>query len=119
MKRTVRTLIEPEQEDSASKAACALCGRSQIPLTRHHLIPQSHHNRGRTQRVYEKEEMLFLIAMLCRPCHSQVHAVLDNSSLVQQFNTVEALANHPDIAKFSAWIASKPVGLKVSIRHKK
>jgi 5-methylcytosine-specific restriction endonuclease McrA len=119
MNRTVTERIEPEQEVGASDAACELCGRSQMPLTRHHLIPQSRHNKGRTQRLYEKEEMLFRIALLCRPCHSQVHAVLDNASLVLKYNTVEALASHSDIAKFAAWIATKPAGLKVTVRHKK
>jgi 5-methylcytosine-specific restriction endonuclease McrA len=119
MNRAVTDRVESEQEMGASAAACALCGRSQMPLTRHHLIPQSRHNKGRTQRFYEKDEMLFRIALLCRPCHSQVHAVLDNASLVQKYNTVEALASQPDIAKFSAWIATKPAGLKVSIRQKK
>ncbi len=119
MNRAVTDRFEPEQQMSASDAACALCGRRQLSLTRHHLIPQSRHNKGRTQRVFDKEEMLFRIAQLCRPCHSQVHAVLDNATLMQQYNTVEALANQPDIAKFATWISSKPAGLKVTVRHKK
>lgn len=119
MNRAVTDRIEPEQEVGASDAACELCGRRQLPLTRHHLIPQSRHNKGRTQRFFEKDEMLFRIALLCRPCHSQVHAVLDNAMLMQHYNTVEALASQPDIAKFAAWVATKPAGLKVAIRHKK
>jgi len=119
MNRSVTDRDEPEQEVGASEAACQLCGRTQLPLTRHHLIPQSRHNKGRTQRFFEKDEMLFRIALLCRPCHSQVHAVLDNATLMQQYNTVEALASQPDIAKFAAWVATKPVGLKVTVRHKK
>ena len=119
MNRAVNNRIEHEQEVGASDAACELCGRTQLPLTRHHLIPQSRHNKGRTQRYFEKEEMLFRIALLCRPCHSQVHAVLDNATLMQQYNTVEALAAHPEIAKFAAWVATKPAGLKVTVRHKK
>ena len=119
MNRAVNNRAESEQEVGASDAACELCGRSQLPLTRHHLIPQSRHNKGRTQRFFEKEEMLFRIALLCRPCHSQVHAVLDNATLMQQYNTVEALAAHPEIAKFAVWVSTKPVGLKVTVRHKK
>ncbi len=111
--------LEPEQEVGASDAACALCGRRQLPLTRHHLIPQSRHNKGRTQRFFDKEDRLFRIAQLCRPCHLQVHAVLDNATLMQQYSTIEALASQPDIAKFVTWIASKPAGLKVTVRHKK
>jgi len=108
-----------EQEVGASDSACELCGRAQLPLTRHHLIPQSRHNKTRTQRFFDKQDMQQRIALLCRPCHSQVHAVLDNAILMQHYNTVEALAGHPEIAKFSAWVASKPAGLKVAIRHKK
>lgn len=119
MNRTVNNRVEPEQEVGASNAACELCGRTQLPLTRHHLIPQSRHNKGRTQRYFEKEDMLFRIALLCRPCHSQVHAVLDNATLMQQYNTVEALAAHSEIAKFAAWVATKPAGLKVTVRCKK
>jgi hypothetical protein len=48
-----------------------------------------------------------------------VHAVLDNATLMQQYATVEALAMHPDIARFVAWIRDKPAGLKVTVRHKK
>ncbi len=108
-----------ELEEGASEAACELCGRVQLPLTRHHLIPQARHNRNRAQRTFDKHEMAHRIALLCRPCHAQVHAVLDNSSLMQHYNTVEALATHPEVAKFSAWVASKPSSLKVSIRQKK
>ena len=119
-----RAVIQPsqpdhEQEVAASSAACELCGRSQLPLTRHHLIPQSRHGRNRTKLTFAKDEMQHRVALLCRPCHSQVHAVLDNTALVQHYNTLEALAAHPEIAKFAAWIASKPVGLKVTIRQKK
>ena len=108
-----------EEEVGASDTACELCGRTQLSLTRHHLIPQSRHNKTRTQRFFEKQEMRHRIALLCRPCHSQVHAVLDNATLMKCYNTVDALAGHPEIAKFALWVASKPVGLKVAIRHKK
>ncbi|MEY4515992.1 MAG: hypothetical protein RL180_338 [Pseudomonadota bacterium] len=106
-------------EQAASAAACQLCGRVQLPLTRHHLIPQSRHNKARTQRQFERADMQQSIALLCRPCHSQVHAVLDNISLATAFYQVDLLAAHPEIARFCAWISSKPAGLKVSIRRPK
>ncbi|MEC7120626.1 MAG: hypothetical protein VXW65_12095 [Pseudomonadota bacterium] len=109
--------ITAETEQAASVAACELCGRTQLPLTRHHLIPQSEHQRKRARRQFDRVEMQTRIALLCRPCHSHVHAVLDNSQLVLAYHTVEALRDHPEIAKFAAWIANKPVGLKVSIRR--
>jgi hypothetical protein len=106
-------------EQAASAAACQLCGRVQLPLTRHHLIPQSRHNKTRTQRQFDRVDMQQSIALLCRPCHSQVHAVLDNISLATAFYRLDLLAAHPEIARFSAWIRSKPAGLKVSIRRPK
>lgn len=110
-------MINDDIEQNASHAACELCGRQQLPLTRHHLIPQSQHQRNRAQRQFERMEMQTRIALLCRPCHSQVHAVLDNHQLVLAYHTVEKLKVHPELAKFAAWIAKKPVGLKVSVRR--
>lgn len=87
---TKSTITPAETEQPAGEAACELCGRV---------------------------EMQTRIALLCRPCHSQVHAVLDNSQLVLAYHTIDALKTHPELAKFAAWIANKPAGLKVSIRR--
>lgn len=108
-----------EQELAASELACELCGRVHIPLTRHHLIPQSRHNKSRTKKQFDRETMKMDIALLCRACHSQVHAVLTNQELSQSYHTVEALRGHEDIARFAAWIANKPAGLKVTVFKKK
>ena len=108
-----------ETEQPAGVAACELCGRVQLPLTRHHLIPQSQHQRNRAKRQFERDDMQTRIALLCRPCHSQVHAVLDNSQLVLAYHTMEALRGHPELAKFAAWLSNKPSGLKVTIRRPK
>jgi 5-methylcytosine-specific restriction endonuclease McrA len=108
-----------EQEVGASDLACELCGRVQIPLTRHHLIPQSRHNKARTKRQFDRETMKMDIALLCRACHSQVHAVLTNQELSQFYHSVEALRSHEDIARFAAWVAKKPPSLKVTVFKKK
>lgn len=104
-----------EQEVAASELACELCGRVHLPLTRHHLIPQSRHNKTRTKRQFDRETMKTEIALLCRACHSQVHAVLTNQELSQSYHSVEALRQHEAIARFAAWIANKPAGLKVTV----
>ena len=108
-----------EQEVGASEQACELCGRTQLPLTRHHLIPQSRHNKARTKRQFNKQEMQGEIACLCRACHSQVHAVLTNQELAQAYFEIEQLRMQPEIARFAAWVANKPAGLKVSVRSYK
>lgn len=113
------SFMSNETDQPASAAACELCGRVQLPLTRHHLIPQSQHQRNRAKRQFERDEMQTRIALLCRPCHSQVHAVLENQQLALHYHNIEALRGHPEIAKFAAWLSNKPTGLKVSIRRPK
>ncbi len=109
-----------EQEVAASEEACELCGRTQLALTRHHLIPQARHNKARTQRKFDKQAMKNEIAYLCRACHSQVHAVLSNQELAQNYHSMSDLRRHPEIARFAAWVSNKPTGLKITVRkHKK
>ena len=99
---------------------CALCKRrlSITPLTVHHLIPRTRHRNKRTRRTFTKEEVKTRIAMLCRPCHDQVHALISEKELERSYNTVEALAAHPDVAAFAAWIADKPDGFKARVRKR-
>lgn len=96
--------------------ACELCQRSGLELTKHHLIPRKRHRRRSAQVRFDKTEMHTRIAMLCRPCHSTVHAHLTEQELEQAFNTVEALANHPEIAKFASWVSKQPVDRKVAVK---
>lgn len=75
---------------------CPLCER-QIPATQkdaHHFIPKS---KGGRQTEY-----------LHRICHRQIHALFTETELARQYNHVEALLAHPEIAKFVEWVKSKP-----------
>lgn len=87
-----------------------MCGRPVRELTRHHLIPRSRHRKKRARRSFDRQEMEGRIALLCRPCHSNVHAVLENKQLEREYNTVEALQEHPGVRRFTAWISTKPHG---------
>lgn len=90
---------------------CALCGRPER-LTRHHLIPRTRHRNRRTRRRYRLEELQSAVILLCRPCHSHIHRVLSEKELERAYNTVEALHAHPEIRRFVAWVADRPVGFK-------
>jgi hypothetical protein len=92
--------------------ACELCGRTVAALTRHHLIPRARHANKRTRREFERDEVKRRLAWFCRPCHSHVHALFTEKTLERQFNQVAALAAHPEVAKFVAWIRTKPDGFK-------
>ena len=89
---------------------CELCGRSVGRLDRHHLIPRTTHSNRRNKRDFLREDVRTRIAMLCPPCHKQIHAVLTEKELAERYNTLDALRQVPQIAQFVAWVATKPPG---------
>ncbi len=80
--------------------SCALCKRTIVPhqIELHHMIPKS--KGGKETQTFHSI------------CHRQVHALFTENELAVYFNTVEALQNHPDMAKFIAWIKTKPIDYK-------
>lgn len=85
---------------------CWLCAR---PLgrkvERHHPIPKSRKGRE-TVPVHPI-------------CHRVIHATLANVELARSYSTPDALAGHPDIAKFLNWIADKPADFHAPTRRRK
>lgn len=91
----------------ATNDTCQLCLRP-IPKSQrdaHHLVPKS---RGGDDTV-----------MLHRLCHRQIHALLTENQLAKHYSTIEALKNHPEIAKFIDWISQKPTHILPPIRRSK
>lgn len=97
--------------------ACELCGRTEIALTRHHLIPKSRTLKKRGKRDYDVKTALAGQTLLCRPCHSQAHKILSEREMEREYASVEALASHPEMQKFTAWIRSKPAGFQPQMRR--
>lgn len=89
---------------------CELCGREVHSLTRHHLIPRTRHANKRNNREFGRAEVKKRISWFCRPCHNHVHALFTEKMLKREFNTLESLAAHPDVARFVDWIRHKPDG---------
>lgn len=93
----VRRLLQEDRPTIAPVVlVCPLCERK-IPLGQrdaHHLVPKS---KGGKHTEY-----------LHRICQRQIHALFTESELAKQFNSVEALLAHPDIAMFVSWVKSKP-----------
>ncbi|KZM26736.1 uncharacterized protein EKO05_0009515 [Ascochyta rabiei] len=69
---------------------CELCERDWVPLTYHHLIPKSTHDRVR-KRGWHDEEVMNSVAWLCRACHSFVHRLASNEGLARYYYTVELI----------------------------
>ena len=103
--------------DPAPAGRCALCAREVARLTKHHLIPRTRHRNRRNKRDFDRDEVRERIAALCRPCHKQVHALLDEKELERAYNTVEALRAHDGIATFIDWIRDRPDGTPVTTFH--
>ena len=93
---------------------CAICGREET-LTRHHLIPRTRHHNKRNKREFERAVVRQVVG-ICRPWHSQIHALLSEKELEREFNSVDKLKAHPGVAKFADWIATKPRGFKAAVQ---
>lgn len=93
----IRRLLQQERvQEVPADVRCPLCERK-IPAAQrdaHHLIPKS---KGGRHTEY-----------LHRICHRQIHALFTETELARQFNSVEALLAHPDMASFVAWVKTKP-----------
>lgn len=105
--------------EAASGVECELCGRFVREPTRHHLIPRSRHKKKRARKVFDRREMENRIALLCRPCHKNVHAEIANKDLEREYNTLEFLAAHPGVQRFTRWISNKPHGAVPEARHER
>jgi len=96
-----------------------MCLRDGLKLTRHHLIPRTTHKRKRTKAQHSKEDMVGRLLMICGGCHNQIHAVLSERELAEDFHNTEALFAHPEIAKYIKWIRGRKVSGRVSVRSKR
>jgi hypothetical protein len=93
----------------------ALCGRAVPHLTRHHLIPRTVHARPRTRRNFSRDQRLAVV-LLCRACHKQIHGLFTESELAHTYCSIEALAAHPEVARFIEWVARQPSTVDVRVR---
>ena len=93
----IRRLLQQERPVFTRPVwVCPLCERQIPPSQRdaHHLVPKS---KGGRHTEY-----------LHRICHRQIHALFTETELARQFNSVDTLLAHPDIAVFVAWVKTKP-----------
>lgn len=97
----------PPIPDSEGSRICPLCGR-EIPrdqASRHHLTPKLKGGKHGP------------IAVLHAICHGKIHSVLSESQLAREYDTIEKLLTHPEIAKFVRWVAKRPPDYRSSNRR--
>jgi len=59
-------------------------------LTRHHVVPKT---RGGHD-----------VALLCKTCHRQIHALFANRELAAELGTIKSLRAHSAIRKYLRWV---------------
>lgn len=83
---------------------CELCGRDEVTLTEHHLIPK------------EMGGTFLVTAMICISCHKQIHALYTNEELAARLPSIEALRADEKLSKYIKWIRKQPAGRLVRTR---
>jgi len=96
---------------------CVLCKRDVSKISEHHLIPKSKSKNKKVRKMFSKEHIKKKIG-ICNLCHNNIHMVLTEKELAFEYNTLEKLREHPDMAKFIKWIENKPDGIKISFSLK-
>ncbi|UOE93125.1 MULTISPECIES: HNH endonuclease [Bacillaceae] len=89
------------------RGACELCLRTDIEQTVHHLIPR------------EEGGALLEKAMLCIPCHKQIHALYSNRELAIRLHTIEALQADEKIQSYLRWIKKQPSTVLTKVKKSK
>ncbi len=51
-------------------------------------------------------------------CHRTIHATLSNAELARDYHTPDKLRDHPDIARFVAWVAGKDPDFHAPVRKR-
>ncbi len=84
---------------------CELCRRARV-LTFHHLIPRTLHRTKWFRKNFTRERMQAGID-ICADCHSAIHGFISEKALGRDYNTIERLLEHPQLAEFVAWVSTR------------
>lgn len=83
---------------------CELCGRNEVVTTVHHLLPK------------ETGGTFGPTAILCIPCHKQIHALYTNEEIAARLTTLKELREDEKLSSFIKWIRKQPSGKIMKIR---
>ncbi len=100
-----------------SVEVCAICRHEGVMLTRHHLVPRALHRKKRFQKNHDRKELQSNVLMICRSCHSQLHAVMTEKEMADRYNTLEAILAHPEIIKYAAWAQKRNPSGRIPVKR--
>ncbi|MDZ5470264.1 HNH endonuclease signature motif containing protein [Bacillus sp. 31A1R] len=82
---------------------CELCLREEVEVTVHHLTPK------------ELGGTFLPTALLCYPCHKQIHAIYTNEELAARMNTIERLRDDEQLKSYVKWINKQPASKLIKV----
>ena len=85
---------------------CELCQREVSKTTKHHLIPRTNHKNKWFKKNFNFED-LHTTVDLCRDCHRQIHKFIPEKEMGRNYNSLEKLLAHQQIAKFVQWLQAR------------
>jgi len=89
-----------------SHGTCCLCDRERGDITRHHLIPRTMHSKKWVKERFLITTLRITVPM-CKPCHKQIHELITEKDMAREYNTVEDLKAHPEVATWVEWVRDK------------
>ncbi|TWU02688.1 hypothetical protein [Stieleria varia] len=92
----------------SSTEPCKLCQRRTLRgTTEHHLIPRMCHSNKWFKKNFSRDQMRQTISV-CRDCHGAIHRYIPKQKVLgRDFNTVEKLLAHDELAKFVRWVSKQ------------
>ena len=90
-----QTALQETNLNDMDDPICPLCLRSipaNVAQSKHHLIPKL--KGGKTGET----------VLLHHICHKEIHASLTEAELARDYHSIDAVRQHPRIAKFINWI---------------
>lgn len=79
---------------------CELCGRSDLKLTFHHLVPRKMHGKKYITKLHPEIDLNTYGIMVCIPCHKMIHKKISHRDLALIYFSKELLLEHEEIKKF-------------------
>ena len=73
-------------------------------MSKHHIVPKSEGGRDTVD--------------LCAACHKTLHSFFTNETLANELNTLDALRQDPDGARYLAWV-KKQRDSRITVRSKR
>ena len=88
---------------------CPLCAREIPPVreSRHHWIPRLKGGKSGP------------IVVLHTICHGKIHSLLSEIELARDYQTIDKLKEHEEIAAFIRWVKKRPIAYRSSNRLNK